>query len=198
MGERMRSIGVRAVVGALVLVSATACGGTTTPAQAPPVTAPTTGVTATSAAAPTTSAAAESRALARVFPDVDAATCAPSGSDVRTGTGAIPTEAYTCDYSATAADSTVIFAEWPDQAAAQAWYQDTVNLGPRIEDFTTWSVSGGEQGPLYTATNANNVTISTGIYTSLPYTWEIRAGSLDDVNTVGQQLQLQSSSAIGS
>lgn len=197
MGERARSFGVRVVLGVVVLAGATACGGST-PAQAPASTAATTTTAAATTEASATTEAAAARPLARVFPDVDASTCVPSGSDVRTGTGAVPTEAYTCDYSATAAGSTVIFAEWPDQAAAQAWYQDTVNLGPRIEDFQTWSVSDGEQGPRYTATNANNVTISTGVYQSLPYTWEIRAGSLDDVNTIGQQLQLQPSSAIGS
>ncbi|MFB9387491.1 hypothetical protein ACFFTK_30485, partial [Pseudonocardia petroleophila] len=139
----------------------------------------------------------ESRALARVFPDVDDATCAPAGSDVRTGSGAVPTEAYTCDFSAAAPNATVIFAEWPDQAAAQSWYQDTADLGPRVEDNDQWQVGGVTQGALYTAANSNGVTISTGVYENLPYTWEIRTSTLDESNTVFGLIRLQQSTAIG-
>ncbi|GAA2539877.1 hypothetical protein [Pseudonocardia hydrocarbonoxydans] len=197
MGERMRSNGVLVAVGAFVLVGATACGGTT-PAQAPPAAAPaTTAAATTSAAAPTTSAAARSRALASVFPDVDDATCAPSGVDVGTSTGVVPTEGYTCDYSATVPGATVFFAQWPDQAAAQAWYQDTADLGPRVEDNDAWTVDGVRQGPLYTAANNAGVTISTGVYENLPYTWEIRTGTLDESNTIFGQLRLRASTAIG-
>ncbi|MBW0116644.1 hypothetical protein [Pseudonocardia abyssalis] len=197
MGERTRSIGVRAMVGAFVLAGATGCGGTT-PAQAPPAAAPTT----TASAAATTEAAATGapaagRALAQVFPNVDDATCVPSGGDVRTGTGAVPTEAYTCDYSSVAPNATVIFAQWPDQTAAQAWYQDTVDLGARVENFDKWQVGGVDEGPLYTARNANDVVISTGVYENLPYTWEIRTATLDESNTIFNQLQLKGAAGIG-
>lgn len=194
MGERMRSIGVRAAVGAFVLMGAAACGGTTA-AQAPPAAAPATTAAATTTA-PATSAAAQSRALAGVFPDVDSDTCAPSGGDVRTSTGAVPTEAYTCDYSATVPGATVIFAQWPDQAAAQAWYQDTADLGARVENNDAWTVDGVRQGPLYTAANGAGVTISTGVYETLPYTWEIRTGTLDESNTIFGRLQLTAATEI--
>lgn len=198
MGKRARSISVLMVAGTLALSCVGACAApaasTATPA-APASAAPaaTTEVAATTAP---TGAAAAPRALARIFPDVAGPTCAPASADVRTGTGAVPTEAYTCDYSGVAPGAQVIFAQWPDQAGAQAWYQDTADLGPRIEDFDHWQVSGVQQGPLYTAQNSNSVVISTGVYQDLPYTWEIRTSSLDESNTVFNQLGLQQSTAL--
>ncbi len=69
--------------------------------------------------------------------------------------------------------------------------------GPRIEDFDNWQVAGVNQGPLYTAQNSNDVVISTGAYQDLPYTWEIRTSTLDESNTVLNQLQLQDAGSIG-
>lgn len=197
MSRHVRSIGVLAVAGALLL-GIGACGGpAASPATTPGATAGATPAGTTTQAAPTTTPAAAARPLAAVFPDVDDPTCAPADSSVRTGTGAVPTEAYTCDYSAVAPGATVIFAQWSDQAAAQAWYQDTVDLGARVETNDRWQVGGVTQGALYTAQNDNQIVISTGVYENLPYTWEIRTGTLDESNTVFGEIRLLASTAIG-
>ncbi|MBW0091766.1 hypothetical protein I4I73_19885 [Pseudonocardia sp. KRD-184] len=187
-------VGVRIAAGALVLGSAAACGGTV-PAQAPPVAAPTSSLSAPTTTA-ATSAPAAAGELASVFPDTADSTCAPSDETVRTRTGVLPTEASTCDYSAVAAGAQVVFAQWPDQEAAQAWYQETADLGPRVETNDQWQVGGVTQGPLYTAQNSNGVVISTGVYEDLPYTWEIRTGTLDESNAVFGQIRLQQSADI--
>lgn len=187
--------GIRIATGALVLVSAAACGGGTVPAQAPPAAAPTSASSAptTTTTAAATRAPASAGALASVFPDAADSTCAVSDETVRTSTGVLPTEAYTCDYSAVAPSAEVVFAQWPDQEAAQAWYQETADLGPRVEEFDQWQVGGVNQGPLYTVQNSNAVVISTGVYEDLPYTWEIRTSTLDESNTIFNQLQLKPS-----
>lgn len=211
MGHRstVRACGFVAAAGALALL--TACGGGGTPAAAAPTSAaPTASAAPTSGAAEVTEMGSEAtteaapvapagpaRPLAAVFPDVDRTECQPAGAEVRTGTGAAPVEGYVCDYGSTAPGAQVIFAQWADAAAARSWYQDTANLGPRIEQYTTWSVEGQEQGDLWTATNANDVVISTGVYSAGPYTWEIRAASLDEVNQIGAVLRLLRSSAFG-
>ncbi|MHA6780391.1 hypothetical protein ACVGOW_05235 [Pseudonocardia saturnea] len=194
MGKHVRSIGVLAVAGTLLL----GVGACAAPAAS---TGTTPGTTASAAPAPTTTAvtttpAAAARPLAQVFPNVDDATCTADSSQ-RTGTGAVPVEAYTCGYSAVAAGAEVIFAQWPDQAGAQAWYQDTVDIGPRIEENVRWTVGGVEQGDLYTAQNPNNVVISTGVYDDLPYTWEIRTSTLDESNTIFGQLRFTPATEIG-
>lgn len=188
-------VGVRIVAGALVLVGAAACGGGTVPAQAPPVAPPTSALSAPTTTA-ATSAPAASGALASVFPDTADSTCSPSDETVRTSTGVLPTEASTCDYSAVAAGAQVVFAQWPDQEAAQAWYDETEALGPRVETNDQWQVGGVTQGPLYTAQNSNGVVISTGVYEDLPYTWEIRTGTLDESNAVFGRIQLQQAADI--
>jgi serine/threonine-protein kinase len=193
MGERARSVGV-VVAGTLVLACVGACGGPAAPTATAP-TAPASAAPATTTAAATT-APTGARPLARVFPDVADPTCVPADSSVRTGTGVVPTEAYTCDYASVAAGAEVIFAQWPDQAGAQAWYDDTAALGPRVEEFDNWQVAGVNQGPLYTAQNTNKVVISTGVYQDLPYTWEIRTSTLEESNAVFNQLSLLQSTAI--
>lgn len=77
----------------------------------------------------------------------------------------------------------MIYARWPDAAAAQRWYQDTVDLGPRLENFDKWQVDGVAQGPLYTAQGGAFV-YSTGIYEGLAYGWEITTSTLDESNAV--------------
>ncbi|WP_205347068.1 hypothetical protein [Pseudonocardia broussonetiae] len=189
-------VGIRIAAGALVLVSAAACGGGTVPAQAPPAPAPTSALSAPTTTAAATSAPAAAGQLASVFPDAADSTCAASDQTVRTSTGVLPTEASTCDYSAVAPSAEVVFAQWPDQEAAQAWYQETADLGPRVEEFDQWQVGGVNQGPLYTVQNSNGVVISTGVYEGAPYTWEIRTGTLDESNTIFNQLQLKPSTEL--
>lgn len=197
---RVRSWGLLVAAGGLVLTSACSGGGGQATASTAPTTAPAaaTSVAAPAATSAATAATTTSRALSRVFPDVDGPTCAASGPEVRTSTGAVPAEAYTCDYSNVAPGAQVIFAEWADTAGAQAWYQDTATLGPRVEDFDNWQVRDVTQGPLYTAENSNGVVISTGVYESLPYTWEIRTSTLDESNAIFTQLGLQQSAQISS
>jgi hypothetical protein len=196
MGKHVRSVGVLAAAGTLLVCVGACAGPAASTATTPSATASAAPATTTAAAATTTPAAA-ARPLAEVFPDVADPTCAPADSSVRTGTGAVPSEAYTCDYSAVAAGATVIFAQWPDQAGAQAWYQDTENLGERVETNDQWQVGGVTQGALYTAQNANQVVISTGVYENLPYTWEIRTATLDESNTIFGQIQLRPATEIG-
>lgn len=94
--------GARIAAGALVLVSATACGGST-PAQAPAAT-PSAAAT-TPAAAPTTETAAASPELAATFPAATESTCAPAGTgsaQLTTSTGITAVDAVVCDYSSVA------------------------------------------------------------------------------------------------
>lgn len=171
----------------------TACGGsgpvTASATPAPPPAAPTAEAPpadAPPADAPAPPAGAPSdRPLARVFPDATDPACLPADDTVRTSTGAVPTEAYVCDYSAVAPSARLVLAEWPDAAAAQAWFQDTVDLGPRIEEFDQWELGGVEQGPLHTAQQSDDGPVfSTGIYEGLPYGWEIQTATLDESNAV--------------
>jgi hypothetical protein len=183
--RRVASWGLLVAAGGLVLG---ACGGggqvRASAAPAPPPPAASSAAAPTTAAPTTTSAAAE-RPLAAVFPGVADPACAPADASVRTSGGAVPTEAYVCDYSSVAAGARLVLAEWPDVAAAQAWLQDTEALGPRIEEFDLWQVGGVEQGPLYTAQQPGGGTVfSTGIYEGLPYGWEIQTATLDESNAV--------------
>ncbi|GAA4903778.1 serine/threonine-protein kinase [Actinomycetospora succinea] len=185
------------VVGAVVLLNQ----NTSTPA-APPVTTPTQTPDNTGGGGTPggngTSAPAGQATMAQVFPDVTASTCRPTTSQDRltTSTGVNPTEAYVCDFSSAAPGARVIFARWPDAAGAQAWYQDTANLGPRIENFDVWRAGGVEQGPLYTAERDGTV-YSTGIYSGLNYSWEIRTSTLDQSNAVFQRVQFRAKSTFG-
>lgn len=195
-------LGARIAAGALVLVSAAACGGTT-PAQAPaatPSAAATTAAAATTeAAAPTTETAAASPELAATFPGATDPTCAPAGTgsaQLTTSTGITAVDAVVCDYSSVAPGAKVIFAHWPDAAAAQRWYQDTADLGPRIEQFDNWQVGGVAQGPLYTAQGGAFV-YSTGLYEGLPYGWEIQTSTLDESNAVFAAVRFTSSTQLG-
>lgn len=201
----VRAFGLAAVAGGMVLL--VACGGGGAPAAA----APTSGAAPTSAAAGTTETGAAAtteapvapsgpaRPLAAVFPDVDRAECQPATGPtaLTSSTGAQAVEGYDCDYGSTVPGARVNFAQWADTAAARTWYQDTVDLGPRVEQYRTWSVQGQEQGDLWTAVNSSGQVISTGIYSTAPYTWEIRAASLDEINRIGPALTLLPSNAIG-
>lgn len=144
-------------------------------------------------------AAAPARPLAGVFPSVVGATCRPTSAQdqLTTTTGADPTEAYLCDYASVAPGAIVIFARWADTTAARSFYDDTVRLGPRIEEFTAWQTGGVDQGPLYTAQSGSTV-ISTALYEGLPYSWEIRTATLDQSNQVFGQLQFVPRSQIPS
>jgi hypothetical protein len=157
------------------------------PAPAPPA-----------APSATTPAAAASQDLARVFPSSTEPTCRPAGSQdqLTTSNGSAPVDATVCDYSRVAPGALVIFARWPDVPAAQSYYNDTANLGPRIENFDVWQSNGVQQGPLYTAQTGGRV-ISTGLYTGLAYSWEIRTATLDQSNAVFGQVRFRPRSELG-
>lgn len=200
-GSMPRALGLLVAAGGLVLVSACGGGGAVTASAAPstPPAATAAAAAPTPEAAAPTSAAAADRPLARVFPDVATPICTPAESaqtQLRTSTGATPAEAYVCDLSSVVPGAQINFAEWPDQAGAQAWYQDTVSIGPRIEDNDMWQVGGVTQGPLWTA-QSGSVVVSTGVYENLPYTWEIRTTTLDESNAVFNQIRLQQSTQLG-
>lgn len=194
-------LGARIVVGALVLVGAAACGGTTAaqaPTAAPSAAATTTAAATTQAAAPATETAA-SPELAATFPAATEPTCAPAGTgsaQLTTSTGITAVDAVVCDYSSIAPGAKMIYAHWPDAAAAQRWYQDTADLGPRLEAFDKWQVGGVEQGPLYTAQGGAFV-YSTGLYEGLPYGWEIQTSTLDESNAVFASVPFTSSAQLG-
>ncbi|GAA4814428.1 hypothetical protein GCM10023200_60080 [Actinomycetospora chlora] len=178
-------------VGAVVLLNR----GSSTPA-APPVT---TGATTTTPQTTSASVPPGQPALSQVFPDVTASNCQqvdPATTPLRTQSGVVATEVYYCDYASTAPGARVIFARWPDAAGARAWYDDTARLGPRIEEFESWQVGGVEQGPLYTA-QSNGTVYSTGIYSGLNYSWEIRTSNLDQSNQVFNAMQFRARSTFG-
>ncbi|MEJ2887827.1 serine/threonine-protein kinase [Actinomycetospora aeridis] len=196
------------VVGAVVVLnqnSSPTPGPITTTGAQPPVNGGTggsgTGGSGTGGTTPGgngTSAPAGQATMAQVFPDVTGSTCRPSTSNdqLTTSTGVNPTEAYICDFSSAAPGARVIFARWPDASGAQSWYQDTANLGPRIENFDVWRAGGVEQGPLYTA-ERNGTVYSTGIYSGLNYSWEIRTTTLDQSNAVFQRVQFRAKTTFG-
>ena len=125
------------------------------------------------------------------------ATAKPGSQDqLTTSNGSAPVEATVCDYSRVAPGALVIFARWPDVPAAQSYYNDTANLGPRIENFDVWQSNGVQQGPLYTAQSEGRV-ISTGLYTGLPYSWEIRTATLEESNAVFGQVRFRPRSELG-
>jgi serine/threonine-protein kinase len=157
------------------------------PAPAPPA-----------APSATTPATAASPDLARVFPSATEPTCRAAGSQdqLTTSNGSAPLDATVCDYSRVAPGALVIFARWSDTAAAQSFYNDTANLGPRIENFDVWQSNGVQQGPLYTAQSEGRV-ISTGLYTGLPYSWEIRTATLEQSNAVFGQVRFRPRSELG-
>jgi len=185
MGRRVRTVGVWVAAGTVVLGVA-ACAGPVAVTAAPPA-SPVAVAPATSAvAAPSTEAAAAPTELADAFPAAADPTCAPAGSgsaQLTTSTGVTAVDAVVCDHSSVAAGARIIYAQWPDAAAAQRWYQDTADLGPRIEQFDNWQVGGVVQGPLHTAQGGAFV-YSTGIYQGLPYGWEIQTTTLDESNAV--------------
>ena len=187
------------VVGAVVLLQ-----GSSTPST--PVATPSTGTPGASTAPssappPSTSAAvpAGQPAMSQVFPDSASSNCQPvdlAANPLRTQGGALATEVYYCDYSSIAPNARVIFARWPDAAGARSWYEDTENLGPRIEQFDVWQANGVQQGPLYTA-QSNGTVYSTGIYEGLPFSWEIRTATLDESNRVFDRLRFSPRTSFG-
>ena len=187
-----------AVVLLLVAVGAVVLLNSADPA--PPIAQPSTqGSTAPAPSSPTTpTPPAGQPAMSQVFPDVTSASCQllPAGEPLRAQSGATATEAYSCDYSSVVPGARVIFARWSDAAGARAWYQDTVNLGPRVENFDIWQAGGVEQGPLYT-TQAAGTVYSTGIYDGLNYSWEIRTQNLQQSNQVFEALNFRAKSTFG-
>jgi serine/threonine-protein kinase len=182
------------VVGVVVLVNQSSGGST--PTATPGVPGTTTGGATTTTTSTSASVPPGQPALSQVFPDVAGSTCQAASPPARTQSGVSATESYVCDFSSAAPGARVIFARWPDAAGARAWYQDTVNLGPRIENFDVWQSGGVQQGPLYTAQSGGTV-YSTGIYEGLNYSWEIRTSSLDQSNTVFERVQFRARTTFG-
>jgi serine/threonine-protein kinase len=145
-----------------------------------------------------TSAPAGQATMAQVFPDTTTGNCRPSTAQDRltTSSGVNPTEAYICDFATAAPGARVIFARWPDAAGARSFYDDTAALGPRIEQFDVWRSGGIEQGPLYTAERDGTV-YSTGIYSGLNYSWEIRTSTLEQSNAVFERIQFRARTSFG-
>jgi serine/threonine-protein kinase len=137
--------------------------------------------------------------MAQVFPDSASSNCQQvdvAANPLRTQGGALATEVYYCDFASIVPGARVIFARWADAAGARSWYQDTANLGPRIEDFDIWRAGGVQQGPLYTA-ESNGTVYSTGLYEDLPFSWEIRTANLDQSNQVFDQLRFSPRTSFG-
>ena len=197
-GGRPGGAAIAALVAGLAVLTLVigGCGstgqGSAQPSSAAPAPAP------PAAPSATTPAATASQDLARVFPSSAEPTCRPAGSQdqLTTSTGSAPVEATVCDYSRVAPAALVIFARWSDVPAAQSYYNDTANLGPRIENFDVWQSNGVQQGPLYTAQSEGRV-ISTGLYSGLPYSWEIRTATLEESNAVFGQVRFRPRSELG-
>jgi serine/threonine-protein kinase len=186
------------VAGLAVLLALGGCGSTAQGSGQPAGGAPSSAAPAPSAANATTPSSAAPQGVAQVFPSSTGPGCRPAGSQdqLTTSRGSAPVEATVCDYSRVAPGALVIFARWPDVAAAQSYYDDTANLGPRIENFDVWQSNGVQQGPLYTAQSEGRV-ISTGLYTGLAYSWEIRTSTLEESNAVFGQVRFRPRSELG-
>lgn len=120
---------------------------------------------------------------------------APASSQPATSTGAVPVEAFVCDFAGTAPGATVTFLQWGSVDDAFSYYQDAAGLGPRIENYDQWQVSGVKQGPLWTNAPGGR-TLSTGAYDAVPYTWQISTATLDDSNAVFGKVTFKSASAL--
>ncbi|MDD7969320.1 serine/threonine-protein kinase [Actinomycetospora lemnae] len=193
------------VVLLLVVVGAVALlvqrnAGTTTTAAPPSASTPSAPAGPSSPSAPSAPSSGTAQlSVTEVFPDAAGADCRPSGPQDRltTSTGVDPAEAVICRYPGVAPDARVIFARWPDTAGAQAFYRDTETLGPRVDQYQTWSLPGGaSQGPLYTAERDGTI-YSTGLYDGLPYSWEIRTATMDQSWAVWNQLHFRPRAEIG-
>ncbi|GAA4901972.1 serine/threonine-protein kinase [Actinomycetospora succinea] len=137
-------------------------------------------------------------ALAAVFPGAGGTSCGPAGGldEFTTRSGAVPVEAIVCEYPDVAPDALVLYARWPDAAAATAWYRDTAELGPRVDPGAAWVVDDVVQGPLYTAESDGTV-YTTGLYEGMAWTWEIRTGSTGDARRVREQLVFRPRAELG-
>jgi hypothetical protein len=144
------------------------------------------------------STTAQALTVAQVFPSATGQNCRASTAQDQLGTttGVNPAEAVICSYPGVAPDARVVYSRWPDAAAARQWYQDTVALGPAMDQYRSWQSGGADQGPLWTVERDGTV-YSTGIYEGMVYSWEIRTATLDQCNAVWNQLQFRPRTEIG-
>lgn len=142
-------------------------------------------------------AAQESAPPPSAVADVVDGACAPAEPTGQspTSTGAVPVEAFVCDFSGTAPGATVTFLRWGSIGDAFSFYQDAAGLGPRIEAFDKWTFNGVSQGPLWT-NESDGRTLSTGAYDQAPYTWQISTTTLDESNLVFGKVTLKPASAL--